>query len=309
MIHSWKRSILLIIIVTITIMAIGGCGKGQQAQPQPKESPAAATMNIKVYYGNRDATDFVPEVKIVPKNDKPIETALYQLLTPPTVPDAVALIPAGTTVKGYMVKDQIAYVDLGGAIAKASGGSAQENLLVMSIVNTLTEFKEIEQVQILIEGKVVETLYGHLSLDHPLSRSFPARRFVSQEGWSFEYPGTWDKVEPSFVQEIRSGKTVEFRSRQIGKAELEQWIQSEINRKLAATEAENKLMHPLKTETRNGVIRYSYTIQSRMESSAVMLKTVVLYDGKHMVELRTEIPRVAEAEFEQIIRSFTFAKK
>lgn len=43
-------------------------------------------------------------------------------------------------------------------------------MLVGSIVDTLTEFPEVKQVQILIEGKKVETLGGHMDLTQPLTR-------------------------------------------------------------------------------------------------------------------------------------------
>lgn len=40
-----------------------------------------------------------------------------------------------------------------------------------AVVNTLTEFPGVEQVQILVEGKRVDTLYGHLDVYDPMSRS------------------------------------------------------------------------------------------------------------------------------------------
>jgi spore germination protein GerM len=42
---------------------------------------------------------------------------------------------------------------------------------VAAVVNTLTEFPDIHKVQILVEGKTVETLSGHMSVGQPLSRS------------------------------------------------------------------------------------------------------------------------------------------
>ena len=50
------------------------------------------------------------------------------------------------------------------------GGSTGEEMLVGSIVNTLTEFPEVKQVQILIEGSPVETIAGHMDLSVPLER-------------------------------------------------------------------------------------------------------------------------------------------
>ena len=40
-----------------------------------------------------------------------------------------------------------------------------------AIVNTLTEFAAVERVQILVEGKKVNTLFGHVDISEPLGRS------------------------------------------------------------------------------------------------------------------------------------------
>ena len=38
------------------------------------------------------------------------------------------------------------------------------------MVNTLTEFPEIKKVQILVEGKEIDSLSGHLDLSRPVER-------------------------------------------------------------------------------------------------------------------------------------------
>lgn len=44
-------------------------------------------------------------------------------------------------------------------------------MLCYAITNTLTEFPEIKKVQILVEGKKVITLSGHMDLEDPLTRN------------------------------------------------------------------------------------------------------------------------------------------
>ena len=43
-------------------------------------------------------------------------------------------------------------------------------MTVYSIVNSLTQFEDIEKVQILIAGEEIETLAGHMDLAYPLER-------------------------------------------------------------------------------------------------------------------------------------------
>jgi spore germination protein GerM len=50
------------------------------------------------------------------------------------------------------------------------GGSSAEMMTVYSIVNSLAlNFPQIKRVQILIDGKSIETITGHLSLRQPIS--------------------------------------------------------------------------------------------------------------------------------------------
>ena len=66
----------------------------------------------------------------------------------------------------------IAYVDFNDKLVKNNtGGSTAEILLVAAIVNTLTEFHDIQKVQILVEGKKIDTISGHMDIGEPLSRS------------------------------------------------------------------------------------------------------------------------------------------
>ncbi|HEY8497940.1 MAG TPA: GerMN domain-containing protein, partial [Limnochordales bacterium] len=48
------------------------------------------------------------------------------------------------------------------------GGTTGELLTVYGIVNTLTQLPGIRQVQIVVEGRPVETLAGHVDLTQPL---------------------------------------------------------------------------------------------------------------------------------------------
>ena len=67
-----------------------------------------------------------------------------------------------------------AFVDLSAArsSAKHPGGSLDEIFTVYTIVNALTvNLPAIQRVQILVDGKEVDTLAGHVDLRHPLAKS------------------------------------------------------------------------------------------------------------------------------------------
>ena len=48
------------------------------------------------------------------------------------------------------------------------GGSTGELLAVYSLVNTLTQLPQVAAVQILVEGEVVDSLFGHVDVSSPL---------------------------------------------------------------------------------------------------------------------------------------------
>lgn len=183
-----SRLIIMAVLMAIVFM-IAGCDNaapGNQPTPanpenkvtdksQPSGSATAEperTMQLVVYHATKDAMYLVPEMHKVPVNSHPARTAIELLQAGPKNPEFVGVMPAGTQMKNITVKDHIAYVDFNDKLIKKNGGgSASEILLVGAIVNTLTEFPDIEQVQILVNGKKIETISGHMDTSEPLSRS------------------------------------------------------------------------------------------------------------------------------------------
>jgi spore germination protein GerM len=97
-------------------------------------------------------------------------------LAPPEEP-LVSAIPAGTTLRALFVTAQgDAYVDLSREAATAHpGGSTHERLTIYTIVDALTvNLPAIRAVQILVDGREVESLAGHVSLRGPLHRDRPS---------------------------------------------------------------------------------------------------------------------------------------
>jgi germination protein M len=177
-----RSKYLAFLVVLLIALLAAGCEPGQTvtgppatpAQQQDKQSSQASTetMVVTVYYATKDASFLVPEIRTVPKTDHPAQTAVEQLLLAPKNADLVRTLPEGTKLKGITVKDHIAYVDFNDKLIKnGRGGSTGEILVVGAIVNTVTEFADIYKVQIMVEGKKIGTLYGHLDTSEPLSRS------------------------------------------------------------------------------------------------------------------------------------------
>jgi hypothetical protein len=133
-------------------------------------------IHATLFYVAGDGGELVPVSREVPLGGTPGEQARRiveaELQLAPT--GTFSPIPAGTTVRAvYLTAKGEAFVDLSHEIVSGhSGGSLDEALTVFALVNALTvNLPDVSGVQILVDGKEVDTLAGHIDLRHPLKRS------------------------------------------------------------------------------------------------------------------------------------------
>jgi sporulation and spore germination protein len=92
----------------------------------------------------------------------------------PVVEPLVSAVPAGTSLRAvFLTEAGEAYVDLSREVASAHpGGTLNELLTVYTIVNALTvNLPAVTAVQVLVDGKEVDTLAGHVDLRQPLAKN------------------------------------------------------------------------------------------------------------------------------------------
>lgn len=101
-----------------------------------------------------------------------------QLGAPP--PGRVSAVPQGSHVRSlYLTARGEAFVDISSEIVtNHPGGSLAEALTVYAIVSAVTvNLPDVTRVQILIDGREVDSLAGHVDLRHPLARD---ARWIAQ---------------------------------------------------------------------------------------------------------------------------------
>jgi len=152
-------------------------GPKQQAPVAAAAAPAAAERKITatLYYVSEDGVELVGMQREVPFGEPVPEQARRLIEAQMAQPEAplASAVPAGTTLKSLFLTDKgEAFVDISGDVrAKHPGGALDEILTVYTIVNVLTvNLPAIQRVQILIDGKEVDTLAGHVDLRHPLQK-------------------------------------------------------------------------------------------------------------------------------------------
>ena len=128
-----------------------------------------AGLTIKVYYANADVSALVGEERIVGSSHKYFEVFL-ELTKPPINPGLVRLVPETVKVNKLTVKNGNIDLDLSkNFIDDRFKSDLMDILLVHSIVNTLTEFKEINTVTFYIDGKK-GTAIGEADISVPIFR-------------------------------------------------------------------------------------------------------------------------------------------
>ncbi|TDG00173.1 GerMN domain-containing protein [Paenibacillus piri] len=188
-----KHTIRSLIIIGVVALALSGCGQkptdsgpasqgstppanGGQTAPPDQKPPAekeAVSLPIKAYFGDEQATKLVEkEVTISYKDEKDKYMAALQALK--NVPQDGKLVPLAGALgfKSAELKDKKLNVDLT-VSGEGRLGAPGEKMLLDAIRQTLFQFKEVDAIDILVDGKPAESLMGHMDLPHPIKREQP----------------------------------------------------------------------------------------------------------------------------------------
>ena len=148
----------------------------------PVASPTVATpagearkIRARLFYVNTEGTGLSGIEQEVVYGEGAVEQAKRlieaQIATPAQL--LISAIPAQTKLRSvFLTARGEAYVDLSPEFrANHPGGTTNEGLTVYSLVSVLTaNLPAVTSVQILIDGKEVDTLAGHLDLRRPLEQ-------------------------------------------------------------------------------------------------------------------------------------------
>jgi spore germination protein GerM len=147
-----------------------------EARPAEEQTAEGRRISATLFFVSPDAQSLVAVPREVPYGANPSEQARHivaaQLGAPPS--PLLSAVPNGTTLRGVFVSaGGEAFVDLSPeASANHSGGSLAELFTIYAIVNAVTvSLPAVHTVQILIDGREVETLAGHVDLRHPLPKN------------------------------------------------------------------------------------------------------------------------------------------
>ena len=154
----------------------GSPAKVAAAAPPPAPVPAGRKIKARLFYVADDGSSLTSVEREVPYGEG-IAGQATEIITAQLAPVAEPLlsaVPPGTTLRALFVTAHgDAYVDLSREIVAAQpGGSLDELLTVYTIINALTvNLPAVSIVQLLVDGKEVDTLAGHVDLRRPLAKN------------------------------------------------------------------------------------------------------------------------------------------
>jgi spore germination protein GerM len=152
------------------------------AQPEPAaasgpQAESAETPHIAatLFYASPEGDALVPIRRDVPLAEglaaqgRHIVAAQLQAAPAPHL----SAIPLGTSLRAFYVTERgDAFVDLSQEVSTAHpGGSLNELLTVQTIVNAVTaNLPAVQRVQIMVDGREVDTIAGHVDVRRPVNR-------------------------------------------------------------------------------------------------------------------------------------------
>jgi spore germination protein GerM len=146
-------------------------------ESQPDVRPEQNYRDRKIYFVNVDSggTVFISGVtRSVPSKGSPLVETLTALLQGTDANEKKqglsSLVPEGTSVISARVEGHTAYINFNENFMFNSFGAEGYVAQLRQIIWTATEFPNISEVQILIEGRKVDFLGETLRIDHPINR-------------------------------------------------------------------------------------------------------------------------------------------
>ena len=150
-------------------------------EPEEAAAPGAAAavdarkIRARLFYVDEQGTGLSSVEQEVLYGEGTVEQArrIIEAQIAPASEPHVSAIPAGTKLRTvFFTKAGEIYVDLSAELqTNHPGGTTTETLTVYSLVSALTSnLPAVTGVQILVEGKEVDTLAGHLDLRRPIEQ-------------------------------------------------------------------------------------------------------------------------------------------
>lgn len=168
-----RKTVLVCVVVAVAIGALVLVRELLRRPAGPLEPAKPLPVRVvTLYFGSDDGTALVAEQLEIAVSEKALDglRPLLEALVAGPKGRGVRLVPEGTSVRGVYVTARTAYVDFSRQLVEGfTGGTSGEYLLIASVVQTVCgNFPDLDSVKLLVEGKDVDTIGGHLNVSKVL---------------------------------------------------------------------------------------------------------------------------------------------
>lgn len=182
----------IMLLAALAFTSLAACtprASGQLPGDPVSPVPSKDTVTVDLHFADDQAMEVLPERREVevasdPSQRPPMEELVVtELLKGPKDPLLRRTFPTDTSLISVQVTDGLALANFSKElVTKHGGGSTGEMMTILSLVNSLTELPNVQKVQILVEGRKIDTLAGHADVSGPLERVIrQGDFFVSEE--------------------------------------------------------------------------------------------------------------------------------
>jgi len=141
----------------------------EEGQPEEEEEAETGELTINIYYSDATVQYLVGEARVVSAESKYVD-ALNELMKLPVDGSLYRLVPDSTKINSITVEDGMARIDLSSNFVDDRLTSDTEDiLLIYSVVNTLTEFSDVNSISFYIDGEKLDIL-GQIDISEPIFR-------------------------------------------------------------------------------------------------------------------------------------------
>lgn len=187
-----KLKFLVLILISILMLCSCGIDRHNEDDMGYEDNPVssinideeeAAALNEKLpvvlYFGDAEKSKLVKEIRYIDikeakKGAETLASAIIkELLKGPKSEGLTAIIAEGTSLRSaIIINERVATVDFTKEfIDNHPGGKELAELTLYSVVNTLTEMKEVERVKFTINGKETKTFKDGVALNSDFPRN------------------------------------------------------------------------------------------------------------------------------------------
>lgn len=151
--------ILIVVIIVCSYLFIKGSNEEEINIITPEEEISDEQMRqtiVSLYFLNEETGELVSEGRLIDAKElleNPYDKLMELLIEGPENSNLSKTIPEGTKINSIELKGEILYIDLSKEfVENHEGGKEKESATIYSIVNTMTNFTEVNGIKILIDG-------------------------------------------------------------------------------------------------------------------------------------------------------------